>query len=56
MVKCPKCQVDEVKEEIHYSGIIFNRKKIITNYCQVCDWQHVTKIKISEEEYQSKTI
>jgi transposase-like protein len=54
MVKCPKCQIDEVKEEVHYAGLIFSRRKIITNYCPVCDWEHIKKIKINEEEYQSK--
>jgi C4-type Zn-finger protein len=40
MVKCPKCKYGELKENISYEGILFNIKKVITTYCQLCDFRN----------------
>ena len=53
---CPKCKYGNIHEQINYGGFIFFRKKRITYYCDICDWENKKAFLISEKEYQEKTI
>lgn len=52
MIKCPKCKIEDIKQEVNLKGYIFNRRKVITFYCPLCDWQNIKIFKLNEEEYQ----
>lgn len=53
MTKCPKCKNGELREEVNLVGMIFSRKKLVTNYCVLCGWKSVTSFKLNEGEYQA---
>ncbi len=37
---CPKCGKGELKENISFSGMFLNVKKIIITYCPLCDFKN----------------
>ena len=51
--RCPKCNCIIEKYE-WIEGIIFNRKKIISFYCPLCDFKNDKKFKINEKQYQKE--
>ena len=54
MIKCPKCNKTELREEVNLVGVIFARKKRLIFYCPLCDYKNVRTFDLKEEEYQAE--
>ena len=53
---CPKCSKGEIKEQISIRGTIFNRKKEITYFCPLCDFEKIKIFKISKQDEKFENI
>lgn len=52
-MKCPKCKKGEIKENISYRGF-FNKEKIFTYFCPLCEFHKEKRIKISLGELNAE--
>jgi hypothetical protein len=53
-MKCPNCKNSELNTVETLSGIIWNRKKVVTVYCILCDFENVKEFKLNEDSYQAE--
>lgn len=49
---CPKCKQGIIMCDTSLTGVIFNRKRIHTYFCPLCDFENSKEIRINENEYQ----
>lgn len=47
---CPKCNKGEIQKHISIKGFLFNRKKEITYFCPLCDFENKKTFKISKSD------
>ncbi len=53
VLRCPKCKA-EIEVDVSHKGIIFNRKKILTYYCPLCDFENKKEFKLNETQYKKE--
>ena len=54
-MKCPKCDNEEIKEQVSIVGR-FKKKKIITYYCPLCDYKNEHVFAISKWDMQTEDL
>jgi C4-type Zn-finger protein len=50
-MKCPKCNNEELKEQVSIFGLFFKKKKIVF-YCPLCEFRNEQVFILSKEDVE----
>jgi len=52
----PKCHKAQVRENVSIGRGVFSKKKIITFYCPICDWQKTKEFQMTKHDLQLEVL
>lgn len=54
-LRCLNCNT-EIQTQTEYKGLFFNRKKIITFFCPLCEFKKVIEFNINNRQYKKEIL